>query len=65
MRQREQWAISNDRAGYGMRFAAITPRIAGTPLSRANCTWDTWVSLGANDIVSTFLSSKYAPQLAT
>ena len=65
MRHREQCAMSKDRAGYGMRFSAMIPRMAGTPLSKANCTWDTCVSRGAKDIVNTSLFSKYAPQLAT
>jgi hypothetical protein len=65
MRQREQCAMSKDRAGYGMRFSAMMPSIAGTPLSKANWIWETCVSRGANDIVNTFFRSKYAPQLAT
>jgi hypothetical protein len=37
MRQREQWAMSNALAGYGNLLTAMIPKIAGTPLSSANC----------------------------
>lgn len=51
MRQRGQWAMSKVLEGYGSLIVARIPINAGIPRSRANWTWDIWVSLGANDIV--------------
>ena len=43
----------------------MTPIMAWTPLSRANCTWAPWLSRGATDMVNIPRCSKYPPQLAT
>jgi hypothetical protein len=51
--------------GYGNFIVPRTPITAGTPLSRANCTCASCESLGANDMATTFLLQRYAPQLAT
>lgn len=51
----EQCAMSNDLAGYGILSVDITPIMAGTPRSNANCTCASCESLGANDIVMMFL----------
>lgn len=61
----EQCAMSNALAGYGILSVAITPIIAGTPLSNANCTCASCESLGANDMVMMPLFRRKAPQLAT
>ncbi len=65
MRHREQCAMSKELAGYGMRWVAMMPSIAGTPRSNANWTCASWLSLGASDIVKIPLSNRYPPQLAT
>jgi hypothetical protein len=43
----------------------MMPIIAGTPLSNANQTCASCVSLGAKDIAIMSLFNRYAPQLAT
>jgi len=65
MRHREQCAMSKELAGYGMRWVAMMPSIAGTPRSNANWTCASWLSLGASDIVKIPRSNRYPPQLAT
>jgi hypothetical protein len=47
--------MSNALAGYGILSVAITPIMAGTPRSNANCTCASWESLGAKDMVVMFL----------
>jgi hypothetical protein len=65
MRQREQCAMSKERAGYVRRLDARTPIMAGTPRSSANCTCASWESRGANDMARMSRDRRYAPQLAT
>jgi hypothetical protein len=60
-----QWMTSNELSGKGSFCVPITAKNAGIPRSSANWIWASCSSLGAKDMVMTFLSSKYPPKLAT
>lgn len=63
--QRAQWIASNTLSEKGSLCVAITERTAGIPRSRPNWIWASCSSLGATDMVITFLSRRYPPKLAT
>lgn len=56
--QRAQWIRSKTEPGKGNLLVPMAPNMAGIPRSRANCTWASCTSLGANDMVRTSFSNR-------